>query len=149
MFFTVCRPYLFQGLEQDSRLGLALGSQAAWPLQQRLSLSTCFLAGSPGSAASTTLRSWRSWALRLAWEGDTSFPLQPRRMTHLSLEGQGGGLFGCALEPAPAWLWEVDSVAMGGFLEERGCFLRPDKNLDMRGESANPGSRLQEKGSPD
>lgn len=63
-------------------------------------------------------------------------------MTHLSLEGQGGGLFGCALEPSPAWLWEVDSVAMGGFLEERGCFLRPEKDTGSPGTQVTDDSEL-------
>lgn len=67
-------------------------------------------------------------------------------MTHLGLGGQAGGLFGCDLEQSPAWPWETDSVVMGGFLEEKGCFLRADVNLEMRTESAHPRVRLWESG---
>lgn len=41
----------------------------------------------------------------------------------------------------PAGPWETDSVVMGGFLEEKGCFLRAAVNLEMRTESAHPGVR--------
>lgn len=64
-------------------------------------------------------------------------------MTHSGSGGQAGGQFGCTLEPSPAWPWETDSVVMGGFLEEKGCFLRADTNLEMRREL------LREDGSPD
>lgn len=40
----------------------------------------------------------------------------------------------------PCRSWETDSVVMGGFLEEKGCFLRADMNLEMRTESAHPPS---------